>query len=57
MFDVHNYNVHNLYPAEAWEVCEMFMIAAFKVMGVTLQFTESIDSVHHLYWRMTDNVA
>ena len=49
MFDVHNYNVHNLYPAEAWEVCEMFMIAAFKVMGVTLQFTESIDSVHHLY--------
>jgi hypothetical protein len=44
MFDVHNYNVHNLYPAEAWEVCEMFMIAAFKVMAVTLQCTQSLSS-------------
>jgi hypothetical protein len=39
-----HYNVHNLYPAEAWEVCEMFMIAAFKVMDVTLQCTQSLSS-------------
>jgi hypothetical protein len=39
-----HYNVHNLYPAEAWEVCEMFMIAAFKVMAVTLQCTQSLSS-------------
>ena len=44
MFDVHNYNVHNLYPAEAWEVCGMFMIAALKVMDVTLQCTQSLST-------------
>lgn len=36
IFDLHN---HNLYPAE---VCEMFVIAAFKVKDVKLLFTKSI---------------
>jgi hypothetical protein len=44
IINISHYNVHNLYPAEAWEVYEMFMIAAFKVMDVTLQCTQSLSS-------------
>ena len=33
---------HNIYPVEEWEVCDMFVTAAFKVK---LQFTKSILSV------------
>ena len=36
IFDLHN---HNLYPAE---LCEMFVITAFKVKDVKLLFTKSI---------------
>jgi len=39
MLDLHNYNIH---PAED---CEMFVIAAFTIIEVKLQFAESILSV------------